>query len=72
MAMASFVNWISNCVVSFAFLPLLKSKYGPVISFEIFAVSSIIGWFFVKKYVVETKGRTLDEVVNIIKEHQDV
>lgn len=57
----STVNWLSNFVVSLAFLPLISViGHGP--TFWIFAGICVAGVAFVAKWVPETRGRHADEV----------
>ncbi|MGX1929358.1 sugar porter family MFS transporter [Flagellimonas sp. 2504JD4-2] len=54
-----------NSLVSFSvtqIFPWELSNLGPTITFAIYALLSLLAFFFVYKYVVETKGKTLEEV----------
>lgn len=55
------VNWLSNFVVSLAFLPLMKS-IGEATTFWVFAGICAIGLVFVSIWVPETRARHIDEV----------
>jgi SP family galactose:H+ symporter-like MFS transporter len=57
----STVNWLSNFVVSLAFLPLVAA-IGQGETFWLFAVVCAFGVWFVARYVPETKERNFDEV----------
>lgn len=55
------VNWLSNFLVSLAFLPLVNA-IGQAETFWVFAVICVLGLAFVAKWVPETRGRGADEV----------
>src|SRR3954453_8030749 len=57
----STVNWLSNFVVSLAFLPLVAA-IGQGETFWLFTVVCAFGLWFVARYVPETKERNFDEV----------
>lgn len=68
---------LSSCVLWLAtFLVVLISPYllklSPIINFIIFGICNVIGFFFVLKWVPETKGKTLEELEMMLtrkKEH---
>lgn len=54
-----------NSLVSFSvtqIFPWELSNLGPTITFAIYALLSLLAFFFVYRYVIETKGKTLEEV----------
>jgi len=53
------VNWLSNCLVSMSFLPIMEVLHTSN-TFFMYAFVSIIAMIFVKLYVPETSGKTLD------------
>src|SRR5699024_3394764 len=55
------VNWLSNFLVSLAFLPLVNGN-GQAATFWVCAVICVLGLAFVAKWVPETRGRGADEV----------
>ncbi len=58
-----------NSLVSYTvtqFFPWELSNLGPTGTFAIYAVLSFLSLFFVMKYVVETKGKTLEEVEDML------
>ena len=61
MAVATLVLWASDFVVAQTF-PVLKAGIGPAWTFWIYALCSLLGLLFVWKIVVETKGRSLEEI----------
>jgi hypothetical protein len=61
MGVAVFGNWAANFIVSQTFPPLL-SGLGPGPVFLGYAALGIIAALFVKRFVTETKGRSLEEI----------
>lgn len=61
MGVAVFGNWAANFLVSQTFPPMLKSL-GPGPVFLGYAVMGILAGVFVKAFVAETKGRSLEEI----------
>lgn len=54
-----------NSLVSFSvtqIFPWELSNLGPTLTFAIYAILSLLGFLFVVKYVVETKGRSLEQL----------
>ncbi|MBC1475903.1 sugar porter family MFS transporter [Listeria grandensis] len=61
VGIASLVNWVANWTVSVSF-PVLEAKIGDVTLFISFGIICIIAVFFVKRFVFETRGYTLEEI----------
>jgi len=61
LAMAGMSNWLANFFVTITF-PVLLANIGLGMSYGIYAFFGIVAFLFVKKYVKETKGRTLEEI----------
>lgn len=61
MGIATLANWGFNLVVSLTFPMLLHSLGGSGV-FLLYALFSVMGWFFIKRFVPETKGKTLEEI----------
>jgi sugar porter (SP) family MFS transporter len=61
MGVAVFANWGANFLVSQTFPPLLSSL-GPGPVFLGYAALGILAGVFVKAFVTETKGRSLEEI----------
>lgn len=58
---ASFVSWISTFVILKVFL-IMREDLGLDVTFLIFAGFAGVGAFFIFFFVIETKGKTLDEI----------
>jgi SP family arabinose:H+ symporter-like MFS transporter len=61
MALATLVLWASDFAVAQTF-PLLQAGIGPAATFWIYAGFSLLSLIFVASKVVETKGRSLEEI----------
>jgi hypothetical protein len=61
MGVAVLCNWGANFLVSQTF-PLLLSKLGPGPVFLGYAGMGMLAGLFVKTFVTETKGRSLEEI----------
>lgn len=55
------VNWIANFIVSLTFLPLLEF-FGAGKIFLLYAACCFLSIWFTKKKVIETRGRTLEDI----------
>ena len=61
LAVCGLAQWGSNFLVTMTF-PLLLTSIGLGLSYGIYAFFGIVAYYFVKYYIVETKGRTLEEM----------
>ncbi|KAJ3692243.1 hypothetical protein LUZ60_012593 [Juncus effusus] len=61
MALCMSVHWVINFFVGLLFLQLLE-KLGAQLLYSIFATFCVIAAIFVRRNVVETKGKTLQEI----------
>ncbi|XP_057773106.1 probable plastidic glucose transporter 2 isoform X2 [Salvia miltiorrhiza] len=61
MAVCMSVHWVINFFVGLLFLNLLE-MLGPQILYSIFATFCLMAAVFVKKNVIETKGKSLQEI----------
>lgn len=58
-----------NSLVSYTvtqFFPWELTNLGPTITFAIYAFMALLSLLFVKKYVIETKGKSLEEVEELL------
>jgi SP family galactose:H+ symporter-like MFS transporter len=65
MTVATFANWFFNYLVSLTFLSLIKSL-GAQGTFCIYALLSAVTFWLVFSYLPETKGKTLEEIENLL------
>ncbi|MEW2069876.1 sugar porter family MFS transporter [Streptomyces sp. NPDC007346] len=65
-SVATAVNWVSNFVVSLAFLPL-AAAIGQGETFWIFAGICVVAFFFVGRYLPETKGRDPEQIETALR-----
>ena len=61
MAVCMAVHWVINFFVGLLFLRLLE-QLGPLILYTIFGFFCLVAVIFVKKNVMETKGKSLQEI----------
>lgn len=64
-SIGSFSNWLANAAFTFLF-PVIVAAYpqnlGLGYTFIFYSISTIIAYFFYKKYLVETNGKTLEQM----------
>ncbi|MGV0743801.1 sugar porter family MFS transporter [Mycolicibacterium sp. XJ870] len=68
MGIAVFILWCTNAVISFVF-PLLNAAFGSTGTFALFVVINIGSWLFVRHYIPETRGTTLEELEERFEVH---
>lgn len=61
LAVCGLVQWMSNFLITMTF-PIMLAGIGLGVSYGIYAAFGLIAYFFVKKFVKETKGRTLEDL----------
>lgn len=61
MAVSMCVHWIANCLVGLTFLHLLQ-KLGAASLYAFFALICLLAVIFVRRNVMETKGKSLEEI----------
>ena len=61
LAVAGLTQWGSNFLITITF-PVLLASIGLGISYGIYAAFGIIAFVIVRKYVTETKGKTLEDI----------
>ncbi|MHC3757739.1 sugar porter family MFS transporter [Staphylococcus succinus] len=66
MGASVFFLWIANFLVSLIF-PILLGNIGLSNTFIIFAVLNVISIIFVKKFLPETKGKSLEDIEDYFK-----
>lgn len=60
-SLATCVNWGSNMLVAMTFLTLINAL-GPSVTFIVYLVISLLGIYFIDRYIPETKGVTLEQI----------
>jgi major inositol transporter-like SP family MFS transporter len=68
MGIAVFVLWCVNAAISFIF-PLLVEAAGSTLTFGLFALINLGSVFFVMKFCPETRGRSLEELEDDLREN---
>jgi len=66
LAVCGLAQWGSNFLITITF-PILLTSIGLGFSYGIYAAFGIIAFVFVKKFIIETKGKTLEQMS---KEHE--
>lgn len=61
LAVAGLTQWGSNFLITISF-PILLTSVGLGISYGIYAAFGIVAFIVVRRFVKETKGRTLEEI----------
>jgi sugar porter (SP) family MFS transporter len=61
MSFSTAVSWICTLIVV-QFFPWILNNLGGVISFGIFAFFSLLAYIFIKIYIPETKGKSLEQI----------
>ena len=60
-SIGSFSHWVFNALISFLFpIALAQIGVGPV--FVFYTIATVISFFFFWKFLVETKGKSLEEI----------
>lgn len=61
LALCGLAQWLSNFLITMSF-PILLASIGPGFSYGIYAFFGIVAWFFVWRFVRETRGLSLEEM----------
>ncbi len=61
LAICGLAGWSANFLITMTF-PILLRTFDLGITYMIYAAFGLIAWFFVRSFVKETKGRTLEEI----------
>jgi len=61
MALATFVLWIACFILTYTF-PILNKGLGAAGTFWVYALVCLFGFFFIRKNLPETKGKSLEEI----------
>jgi MFS family permease len=68
LVLATFVSWMSNYLVVLSF-PSLLFSIGNSWTFSLYALLSLAAFVFYKKFIPETKGKSLEELEKILVRH---
>ena len=64
-SITTFSNFASNYIISSVFLTATSTDIGKVVSYLAIAFVAIVAWIVIYNFVPETKGKTMDECVEI-------
>ena len=65
MAIVIFANWLANYLLTLTFLDLLDLLTAAG-TFGLFALLSGLAWWFITKFLPETKGKTLEQIEKLM------
>ena len=60
-SISSFSVWVINCATAFLF-PIVMGKVGTAPVFAFYCILTLVSFFFYWRYLVETKGKSLEEL----------
>jgi len=66
MSVAVFALWTGSFTLSYTF-PIFNESIGTTWTFWIYGVICLFGFFIIRRYLVETKGKTLEEIEEALK-----
>jgi len=69
MAVATFALWTGNALLAY-FFPIINSRVNASGSFWIFALICVAGFFYIKAMLIETRGKSLEEIENSLIKKQ--
>lgn len=61
LAVAGFAQWFSNYLIAQSF-PVMARELGLAVSYSFYAVSAVISFFLVQRFIHETKGKELEQM----------
>jgi SP family sugar:H+ symporter-like MFS transporter len=61
LSLSGLVQWLSNFTITMTF-PIFLDTLGLGVSYGIYAAFGVVAFFFVRRFVTETKGRTLEDM----------
>ena len=62
LAVCGFAQWFANYLIAQSF-PVMAAKLGLAATYSFYAVSALISFFLVQRFIGETKGRELEDMV---------
>ncbi len=65
MTIAIFINWLCNYIVSLTFLNLVN-QLGSSGTFLLYAVISVAAFWFIYRFIPETRGKSLEEIEKMV------
>lgn len=66
MSFSTAVSWICTFLTIYT-APVIRSGLGDTALFGLYAFFSIVAFLFVKKYIPETKGKSLEQIQKELK-----
>ena len=74
LSIGSFTNWVFNALISYLF-PVISGYMGKITGekqagvgyvFAFYSLATIISFFFYRKYLLETKEKSLEDLEKIV------
>jgi len=65
MSVATFFLWVASFLLTLTF-PILQNSIGDAYTFWLYAAICLAGWLFVVVFVPETKGKSLEELEDLL------
>ena len=62
LAVCGFAQWFANYLIAQSF-PIMAATLGLAVTYSFYTVSALISFFLVQRFIRETKGRELEEMV---------
>lgn len=66
-SIAVWALWVANFILSYTF-PIIKDAFSIAATFRLYAGVCVLGVIFIKLYIPETKGKTLEEIESSLLE----
>jgi len=71
MSFSTSVSWICSLLVV-QFFPWMLDRLGGMLTFGVFGLFSLLAFIFIKIYIPETKGKSLEEIENDLGLNHDI
>jgi SP family sugar:H+ symporter-like MFS transporter len=68
LAICGVAQWGANFTITMTF-PIFLATLGLGFSYGLYAFFGLVAYVFVKKYVIETKGKSLEEMGELLKDN---
>jgi len=65
MSVATFALWAACFVLTYTF-PLLNQSLGASGTFWLYGIICVLGFWFIRKKLPETKGKSLEEIEKLL------
>eukprot|EP00347_Sterkiella_histriomuscorum_P003343 403364656 len=66
-SLTTVTNWLTNYFVTAAFLKITDGEIGKLVGYSILVMGNFLCFFFIKGYILETGGKSMEEIVSLYK-----